>query len=334
MNDKRKNRGLTLIPDKGFPLKEDDKFNELIQDCADGDQDSLKHFFHIFSKEIYDFPIKIFHLDEDSASEYFIYAYERLKDGKRLNSYSRKSSFRTWFYSVLRNLVIDWLRTKKDLSVPPGNGEEPPEAREVEDPIDFRQINAGIVPEEMALEFRKKIRELDLEDRVYIKLCFIYYLDVEMDEILYIKEKSGRSESDILMAISSLKTILADKEELNLRQRGKIISLNNSILSLKEKRTRILGKINDLYSRLDDIAKKEIYDLNMQLFELDGKVQKKYSTRANLLEKSLKGLYMVRTPYRYIKDLLNMPRGTIAVKIMNATKNFKDSMSDLVEIYL
>ena len=54
----------------------------LVQSCATGNQESLKKFFEEFSEDIYNFPIRVFHLEEDDASEFFIYAYERLKSGK------------------------------------------------------------------------------------------------------------------------------------------------------------------------------------------------------------------------------------------------------------
>ncbi len=94
-----------------------DKTLDLVSRCGDGEEDALRQFFEIYSEDIYNFPMKIFHLSEDDAGDFFIYAFERLKTGSRFGSFKGKSSFRTWFYSVLRNMLIDWQRTKRELKV-------------------------------------------------------------------------------------------------------------------------------------------------------------------------------------------------------------------------
>jgi len=48
---------------------------ELVRRCGEGDRAALTDFFERFSKDIYNFPLKVFHLDEDAASEYYLYAY-------------------------------------------------------------------------------------------------------------------------------------------------------------------------------------------------------------------------------------------------------------------
>ena len=88
-----------------------DELRELVRRCGHKDREALQDFFERFSRDIYNFPMKVFHLDEDAASDFYLYAFERLKDGGRFQSFEGRSSFRTWFYTVLRNLVIDWMRT-------------------------------------------------------------------------------------------------------------------------------------------------------------------------------------------------------------------------------
>ena len=90
---------------------------DLIERCGKGEPEALEVFFQIYSPEIYNFPIKVFHLDEDAASEFFLYAYKHLSKGKRFRSYQRRARFRTWFYAVLRNLVIDWMRTLREIEI-------------------------------------------------------------------------------------------------------------------------------------------------------------------------------------------------------------------------
>lgn len=56
-----------------------DKTLDLVSRCGDGEEDALRQFFEIYSEDIYNFPMKIFHLSEDDAGDFFIYAFERLK---------------------------------------------------------------------------------------------------------------------------------------------------------------------------------------------------------------------------------------------------------------
>ncbi|HNO23345.1 MAG TPA: sigma-70 family RNA polymerase sigma factor, partial [Leptospiraceae bacterium] len=88
---------------------------ELVSKCAAGNEDSLRLFFERFSEDIYNFPIKVFHLSEDEAGDFFIYAFERLKTGKKFQSFQGKSTFKTWLFTVLRNMLIDWKRNQKEL---------------------------------------------------------------------------------------------------------------------------------------------------------------------------------------------------------------------------
>ncbi len=71
-----------------------DKTIDLVSRCGDGEEEALRQFFEIYSEDIYNFPMKIFHLSEDDAGDFFIYAFERLKTGSRFGSFKGKSSFR------------------------------------------------------------------------------------------------------------------------------------------------------------------------------------------------------------------------------------------------
>jgi RNA polymerase sigma factor (sigma-70 family) len=315
--------------------KADKEINDLIMRCGEGDSLSLKRFFSLYSKEIYNFPIKIFRLDEDSASEYFIYAFERLKDGQKFSSFHGKSSFRSWFYSVLRNLVIDFLRTRKDANLslyPLGMDED--ELTEIEDPVDFRQLGTESMPRDFKLEFQARLKSLELEPRVYVKLSFVYYLDFDHEELTFLSAKSGRSKEDIMIFLANLRAFLAKREENNLNYKDRIVTLFNAILKMKDRRTHLLGKINELYSSSGLNRKRELSDLNSKVLELDRKIEKKYHTRAEILNKSIKGVFMVRTPYKYITLLLKEPKGTVSVRLMHAMESFKNAMSDLVQNYM
>ena len=216
-----------------------EEIKKLVQSCSEGDEVALKKFFEDFSEDIYNFPIKVFHLDSDAASDFFLYAYERLRDGGRFRSFQGRSSFRTWFYTVLRNLVIDWMRTIREVNtVNFGKSDDSGgEFRMIENTPDPRTLpdnrDIGLLN-----QFQEELSGLNIELRVVFKLSYIYYLDLELDELDFICERSGRKPAEVMSYLADLKNELAEKELKNIGSEDKITSLYISILELKSKREK------------------------------------------------------------------------------------------------
>ncbi len=282
----------------------------LIELCGKGDADSLRQFFDLYSKDIYNFPIRVFHLTEDDASDYFIYAFERLKSGKRFNSFVGKSSFKTWFYSVLRNLLIDWQRTKRELKVQTIHkiNKEGIEYSTIEDEPD-RKPEALSKAEDESLKFNSVLRDIKLENRVVFKLSFIYYLHLDPEEILYIASRNNCSIEDVKIMILELREGLSGKEEDNLKIEDKITSLYLNILDLKEQK-----KLK---------AKEESIEAVYLRERLDQSLTKKYDQRKRLIDKKNKGLLLVRTPYREISRILKVSEGGVSVTLLRVMEKIQ-----------
>ncbi len=282
----------------------------LIELCGKGDADSLRQFFDLYSKDIYNFPIRVFHLTEDDASDYFIYAFERLKSGKRFNSFVGKSSFKTWFYSVLRNLLIDWQRTKRELKVQTIHkiNKEGIEYSTIEDEPD-RKPEALSKAEDESLKFNSVLRDIKLENRVVFKLSFIYYLHLDPEEILYIASRNNCSIEDVKIMILELREGLSGKEEDNLKMEDKITSLYLNILDLKEQRK--------LKAKEDSIEALYLRE------RLDQSLTKKYDQRKRLIDKKNKGLLLVRTPYREISRILKVSEGGVSVTLLRVMEKIQ-----------
>jgi RNA polymerase sigma factor (sigma-70 family) len=282
----------------------------LIELCGKGDADSLRQFFDLYSKDIYNFPIRVFHLTEDDASDYFIYAFERLKSGKRFNSFVGKSSFKTWFYSVLRNLLIDWQRTKRELKVQTIHkiNKEGIEYSTIEDEPD-RKPEALSKAEDESLKFNSVLRDIKLENRVVFKLSFIYYLHLDPEEILYIASRNNCSIEDVKIMILELREGLSGKEEDNLKMEDKITSLYLNILDLKEQR-----KLKAKEDSIEAVYLRE---------RLDQSLTKKYDQRKRLIDKKNKGLLLVRTPYREISRILKVSEGGVSVTLLRVMEKIQ-----------
>lgn len=280
----------------------------LVRRCADGDEAALGEFFEKHAEDMYNFPLKVFHLDEDAGSDFFLYAYERLRDGARFRSFQGRSSFRTWFYAVLRNLVIDWMRTVKEVETVQPRAEHGSDARSVENVADPRgeldEVEAGFLRDRMA--------GLPMDLRLVLKLCFIYYLDLDPEEMEALTKKSGRTSSEILELLVSLRHNLSDRELSNIEAEDKITSLFLSIQELKSKRSILKAK----------------GAFPFEVERLDRAIEKKYKQREALLHRKARGHFTVRTPYKTIGDLLGIPEGSVSVQMMRAMERIRPRPGD------
>jgi RNA polymerase sigma factor (sigma-70 family) len=289
---------------------------EIVGKCGEGDETSLRQFFDIYSKDIYNFPIRVFHLSEDDASEFYIYAFERLKTGKRFHSFVGKSTFKTWFFSVLRNLLIDWQRTKRELKIQSINkfNKDGVEYGTIEDEPDLRPealLNAQAISE----KFQSALRDVKLENRVVFKLSFIYYLHLDPEEVSYIAEKTKSSKEDVRLEVLQLRESLSIREEENLRLEDKITSLYLNILELKEQQ-----KYKFVSASSKEVESKE---------RLEHTLAKKYEQRRKLIDKRQKGLFLVRTPYREIARILGISEGSVSVTLLRVMEKIQRNFPQL-----
>ena len=289
---------------------------ELIESCAEGEAKALKTFFESYSKEIYNFPLKVFHLDEDAASEFFLYAYKRLEDGSRFRSYQRRSSFRTWFYTVLRNLVIDWMRTLRELETVDINVSQDKEQEfdPLANTVDPRSLMKE--EDETAPRLYERLGSISLEMRATLKLAYIYYLDLEEEELEFLSQRSGLPVSKLTEELLELKHELSEKELRNISAEDKITSLYLSIIQLNVKKGHLENTIRK-QSMPDDSKARE-------LERTEHSIDKKSQQRKRLLEKRGRGHFVVRTPYRHVAYFLKTSEGNVSVQMMRILEHLRD----------
>lgn len=285
----------------------------LVKLCGEGHEASLKSFFDIYSNDIYNFPLKVFHLTEDDASDFYIYAFERLRSGKRFKSFVGKSSFKTWFYSVLRNMLIDWQRTKKEVKIASITkvNKDGKEYNTIEDESDKSlEIQEELI-ESIDL-FNRALYDIKLENRVIFKLSYIYYLNLEKEEIDYILNKTGLLLGELQNKIIQLRENLSEKELGNIKAEEKITALYMNILDLK------------------DLQKKDNYANSSNLPYIDKiqkAIEKKYDQRKKLIDKKKKGHFIVRTPYKEIAELLEISEGGVSVTLLRVLEKMQKNLN-------
>ncbi|MCB1308610.1 MAG: sigma-70 family RNA polymerase sigma factor [Leptospiraceae bacterium] len=300
-----------------------DELRELVRRCGHKDREALQDFFERFSRDIYNFPMKVFHLDEDAASDFYLYAFERLKDGGRFQSFEGRSSFRTWFYTVLRNLVIDWMRTVREIETiqvtrydDSGN-----EYSLIENTADPRSV-VSEVDENIIQHFHQALSTMPLELRSVFKLSYIFYLELSRAELQYVAERSGRAPEDVLRSVARLRHQLSEKELKNISAEDKITSLYLSVIDLKNRRDRLITRIatTDSEASLSADGSRQA-----ELEQVERSIRKKYNQREKLLYKKHRGHFVVRTPYRYVAELLGIPEGSVSVLMMRANDRIRQA---------
>ncbi len=282
----------------------------LVQSCASGDAQSLKKFFEEFSEDIYNFPIRVFHLEEDDASEFFIYAYERLKSGKRFQTFVGKSGFKTWLYTVLRNMLIDWKRNKRELKIVSSVkvNSDGVEYYSIENEPDLK-ANLQKEADSVSSKFQTALSEIKLENRIIFKLAYIYYLNLDDEEIDYLLQKTGLTKEELQREIITIRDSLSEKEIQILQSEDKIASIYMNILELKHQQEK---------------EKPIVFNDNLPNYDkVQISIDKKYEQRRKLIEKKNKGNFITRTPYRVIAQLLKIPEGGVSISLQRVLEKIQ-----------
>jgi hypothetical protein len=87
-----------------------------IAQCAQGALDARSAFQQVYGALIYTFPVRIFHLSENEAGDFYLYVFEKDRIFKRIQSFEGRNEirFETYLsYYVLRDLFLEWMRTTK-----------------------------------------------------------------------------------------------------------------------------------------------------------------------------------------------------------------------------
>ncbi|HMV42426.1 MAG TPA: RNA polymerase sigma factor [Leptospiraceae bacterium] len=290
-------------------LSQEEVFS-LVQSCASGNEASLKKFFEEFAEDIYNFPIRVFHLDEDDASEFFIYAYERLKSGKRFHTFVGKSGFKTWLYTVLRNMLIDWRRNKRELKIVSNVkvNSDGVEYYSIENEPDLKS-NLQKEADSVSSRFQDILSEIKVESRIIFKLAYIYYLNLNDEEIDFLVTRTGKTKEQIQKDILNIRENLSEKEIQNLQSEDKIVSIYMNILELKEQQEK---------------EKPIVFEDNLPNYDkVQIAINKKYEQRRRLIVKKSKGNFITRTPYRVIAELLKIPEGGVSISLQRVLEKIQ-----------
>ncbi len=91
---------------------EKDRDIKLIEEYLEGNDDSLKELFDVYTTPIYNFAYRFAKEDysDDIVQDTFLKIWKNIKKFDK-----SKSSFKTWIFTIARNTIIDFLKKKKSV---------------------------------------------------------------------------------------------------------------------------------------------------------------------------------------------------------------------------
>jgi len=308
--------------------KKEAEIQKIIPLLLKKDVTAIAQFFELFSEEIYNFPIRYYQFDEDEAGDFYLYAFEHLKNGKKLTSFQNKSKFTTWFYSVLRNMVIDFLRSRKNKVATTAFTKTDQDGHVINflDTIPD-QKNLLIVEDEIMDQFYNTLRSMKISHRIIFKLSFSCYLDLTHEEFDWLMEVSGKDERELLDYILILK-------DAGLEKSGEVKSIEDRLTANFQSITLLEFKINRFFQEHPYIEKKkELWgegyvssEVPQEISDMIGLLFRKKKKQANLILQQKKSMLSTRVPYKLIVPLLGRSEGVLSVQLLRIIEKLEQSI--------
>ncbi len=289
-----------------------------------------KHFFELFSDDIYAFPIRFYSLDDDEAGDFYLYAFEHLRDGRKLSQYEGKSRFTTWFFSVLRNLTIDFLRTRRNKLQFASSIRLDASGALVDVMSQIADQPARELPEEELLTgFQEEVSALKIEQRLLLKLAYLHYFDLMPDELEYLAVKTGQTPEAVFAEIIQLKETARQKAN-EVREIEDRLTANFQSIMVLESRIEAFFKDNPEFDREADKWDENYMGkgLPIPILESIHALVKKKKKQAGLLLQQKRSLASIRLPYKDISRLLGVSQSILSVQLARILERLSQALHE------
>lgn len=308
----------------------DEKVHALLPGIMKKNPDALAEFFEVFSDDIYNFPMRMFRFNEDEASEFYLYAFEHLRDGRKIASFQGKAKFTTWFYAVLRNLTIDFLRSQKDKMrfttylKADASGKM---VDAIESVSDSREQN--LFEETLFEQFNASLTSLAIAQRVLFKLAYAWYFELDAEELDYLTGLHKKSPAEILGRLQELK-IVAHEKSVEVRELEEKLTTNFQGISVLETRIESYFRENPDIERKRESWSEEFFSSHIppQVTDMIQSLMKKKKKQTSLLLHQKKSLLSIRVPYKDLGELLKSTQGVLSVQLIRIVEKLSQSLTN------
>jgi hypothetical protein len=180
----------------------------LIQQCARGETVARIAFQEEYGPLIYSFPVRIFHLSEGEAGAFYLYAFEKDRIFKRMQTFQGRNAiqFTTYLsFHVLQDLLLEWLRAREDTEILSLDTSTTHSMMGHDTPLGQRLTSEVTTPEDVLLEAEelhdtiRLLEGLDPEKRLLLKiLCLGACPRISDDENLTSQNAPGSTIGDLV----------------------------------------------------------------------------------------------------------------------------------------
>lgn len=308
----------------------DERIRQLLPEIKKQNPDALAAFFDDFSDDIYNFPMRMFRFNEDEASEFYLYAFEHLRDGRKISSFEGKAKFTTWFYAVLRNLTIDFLRSQKDkmrvatyLKVD-STGKMIDAIDSLSDP---REQNT--YEENLFEQFNASLVSLPLPQRVLFKLAYAWYFELDAEEIEYLCGLHKTGPAEILRRLQELKKV-AHEKSVEVRELEEKLTTNFHGISVLETRIENFFRENPDIDKRREAWSENFFSTSIppHIIDMIQSLMKKKKKQQALLLHQKKSLLSIRVPYKDLGELLLSTQGVLSVQLIRIIEKLSQSLTN------
>ena len=307
---------------------------DLIRACADGEQSARLRFQDEYGADIYNFPIKIYGLPEETAGDFYVYVFEKDRIFSRIRTFQGKNNiqFRTFLsFYVLKHLFFEWQRGQKSIDTvswhtPVGN--EHDAGSVLEDIVPGISSQGSVFKDENPFEnptVASLFQDLSQEEQLDLKLLTLIECDLNPQEIRLLACISGRSLVDTIALVAEVQSSLKRKDEKISHLSDELDSVWGWILLRQKSLQEIKEKI---LLRKQDKTSLDIEQLGAQKAALEHALAKRQRQKEKIIAEIRR--YKLTTPYKDMATLLNTTVGTVGSRI----SRIRERLTRLKEAHL